>query len=225
MKLLYTLAAIFVLVLTQANAQQRDSPDQIKTDKGTLTIQPIQHGTLVLIWNNKTIYVDPTGGAEAFSGIAKPDVILITDIHGDHLHKETLDAIETEGAVMVVPQAVADQLPGKYKSQLKVISNGDSTTLAGILIKAVPMYNLPESEDARHTKGRGNGYVLRLGGKNVYISGDTEGTPEMRALKDIDVAFVSMALHHGCVPGGQCCARFQAQSDIPLSLPGTGRPE
>lgn len=188
------LAAFFSFALLHANAQQRDTPDQVKTEKGNLSIQPIQHGTLVLNWDNKTIYVDPIGGAEAFKGITKPDMILITDIHGDHMNMETLDAHETTGTVMIMPQAVADQLPEKYKSQLKVIGNGESTTQLGIPIAAVPMYNLPESEDARHTKGRGNGYILNMGGKKVYLSGDTEGTPEMRALKDIDVAFISMNL-------------------------------
>ncbi|RDV16328.1 MBL fold metallo-hydrolase [Pontibacter diazotrophicus] len=194
MKLTTTLAALFTLTLLQANAQHRDSPDQVQTNKGNLSIQPIQHGTLVLNWDNKTIYVDPTGGAEAFTGIAKPGMILITDIHGDHLNQETLDALETDGTVMVVPQAVADQLPDKYKGQLKVIGNGESTTLLEIPITAVPMYNLPESEESRHTKGRGNGYILNMGGKNIYLSGDTEGTPEMRGLQNIDVAFVSMNL-------------------------------
>lgn len=194
MKFIPILAAFFSFTFLQANGQQRDTPDQIKTTKGPLTIQPVQHGTLVLQWNNKTIYVDPTGGAEAFKGIAKPDLILITDIHGDHLNKETLDAIETEGAIMVVPQAVAEQLPETYKQQLKVVANGESITQAGIAIKAVPMYNLPETADTRHPKGRGNGYILKMGGKKVYLSGDTEGIPEMRALKNIDVAFVSMNL-------------------------------
>ena len=194
MKLKSIVTFFFAFALLQVNAQQRATPDQVKTNKGNLTIQPIQHGTLVLNWDNKTVYVDPTGGAEAFSGVAKPDMILITDIHGDHFNKETLDALQTENTVMVVPQAVADQLPEKYKNQLTVIGNGESTTKLGIPITAIPMYNLPESAESRHTKGRGNGYILNLGGKNIYLSGDTEGIPEMRALKNIDVAFVSMNL-------------------------------
>ena len=194
MKLKTALATFLIFMLLQVQAQQRETPDRIKTNKGPLTVQPIQHGTLVLNWDNKTIYVDPTGGAAAFEGVAKPDLILITDIHGDHMDPKTLNAINADGAVMVVPQAVADKLPEKFKPQLKVIGNGESTTEAGISIEAIPMYNLPESADARHTKGRGNGYILQMGGKNIYISGDTEGIPEMRDLKNIDVAFVSMNL-------------------------------
>jgi L-ascorbate metabolism protein UlaG (beta-lactamase superfamily) len=193
MKLKSMLTAFFTIALLQANAQSA-TPDKLETEKGTVTIQPVLHGTVVFNWNGKTIYVDPYGGAEAFTGIAKPDLILITDIHGDHMDPKTLDAIDTEGAVMLVPQAVADQLPEKYKSQAKVIGNGESTTLMDMEIAAIPMYNLPETEDSRHIKGRGNGYILSIGGKKIYLSGDTEDIPEMRALKNIDVAFVSMNL-------------------------------
>jgi len=193
MKLKLMLAALFSLALLQSNAQQTE-PDQIETKKGPLLIQPVQHASLVLTWNGKTIYVDPTGGATAYTGIADPDLILITDIHGDHMDPKTLDALQTDGTVLVAPQAVADQLPDKYKNQVVVLANGKNTTQLGIPISAIPMYNLPEATDAMHPKGRGNGYILDLGGKRVYIAGDTEGIPEMRSLKNIDVAFVPMNL-------------------------------
>nr|WP_246597215.1 MBL fold metallo-hydrolase [Pontibacter aydingkolensis] len=178
----------------QAQQQKKPSPDQIKTNKGALLVQPITHGSVVLKWNGKTIYVDPYGGAEMYKGISKPDLILITDIHGDHMDPKTLDAIETSGVKIVVPQAVADKLPEKYKDQAVVINNGETTSQHNIQIKAIPMYNLPETEDSRHPKGRGNGYILTIGGRQVYISGDTEDIKEMRELKNIDVAFVSMNL-------------------------------
>ncbi len=177
---------------TLVSFSQRPAPDQIETSTGILAIQPILHGSLALSWNNKTICVDPYGGSAAFQGIAAPDLILITDIHGDHLNPETLNALETSGTVIVAPQAVADQLPENLKSKTVVLGNGKETTQMGVRIKAIPMYNLPEASDSRHTKGRGNGYVLLLGGKSIYISGDTEDIPEMRSLKDIDVAFICM---------------------------------
>ncbi|MDV3310596.1 MAG: MBL fold metallo-hydrolase [Cyclobacteriaceae bacterium] len=173
---------------------QRPAPDKIATNKGDLTIQPVLHGSLVLQWNGQTIYVDPYGGAEAFAGLSNPNLVLITDIHGDHMNVETLDALNTQSAKLVVPQAVADQLPGSYKDRLVILANGDETRIGEISIRAIPMYNLPDDETSRHTKGRGNGYVLELGGKRVYISGDTEDIPEMRQLKNIDVAFVCMNL-------------------------------
>lgn len=193
MKLRIVLAALLSVVLLDVSAQKASS-DQVETKKGALTIQPIEHASLVFEWDNKTIYVDPTGGAEAYEGIASPDLILITDIHGDHLNKETLNALNTEKAIVVAPQAVADQVPEKLKNKVIVLANDKSTTQIGIPIRAVPMYNLRESREAMHPKGRGNGYILSLGGKNVYISGDTEDIPEMRALKNIDVAFVCMNL-------------------------------
>lgn len=191
MKLIPLLLLYAVTISAQA---QRAAPDEIETSAGPLLIQPILHGCLVLTWNEKTIYVDPYGGAKAFEGIKSPDLILITDIHGDHLNAETLNAIETSKAKLIVPQAVADQLPEPLKGKAVIVGNGNRVTEHGISIAAIPMYNLPETPDSRHPKGRGNGYILTLGGKDVYLSGDTEDIPEMRALKNVDVAFVCMNL-------------------------------
>lgn len=193
MKLQTILLLLFTVILFQAKAQ-RATADLIPTNKGQLTIQPITHGSVVLIWDNKTIYVDPYGGAQSYEGIPLPDLILITDIHGDHMDLKTLEGINTSRAVMVVPQAVAEKLPQNYKEKVVVIGNGDKTEQKGISITAIPMYNLPESADSRHPKGRGNGYVLNIAGKNIYFSGDTEDIPEMRSLKNIDVAFICMNL-------------------------------
>jgi L-ascorbate metabolism protein UlaG (beta-lactamase superfamily) len=107
---------------------------------------------------------------------------------------KTLDEIQTTKATIVAPKAVAEKLPESLKGNLVVLHNGQSTTQFEIKIMAIPMYNLPESPDSRHTKGRGNGYVLTMGGKRVYLSGDTSDIPEMRKLKKIDVAFVCMNL-------------------------------
>jgi L-ascorbate metabolism protein UlaG (beta-lactamase superfamily) len=142
-----------------------------------------------------TIYVDPTGEKAAFPGIKSPDMILITDIHGDHFDPKTIASVRTASTVIIVPKAVADLMPDSLKgAKTHILNNGENAVLSGINIAAIPMYNLPESPTAKHTKGRGNGYVLTIGGKNIYISGDTQGIPEMRALKNIDIAFVCMNL-------------------------------
>src|SRR4051812_22439660 len=194
MKIKHAFTILFSSAIMFAQAQLT-KPDVVKVEGGELTIQPITHATLVLKYNNKNIYIDPTGGADAFKGLAAPDMILVTDIHGDHMDTNTIAAINTTNAVLIVPQAVADKLPATTdKQKLVVLKNGDKTAQAGITIAAIPMYNLPEAADAFHTKGRGNGYVLTIGGKNIYISGDTEDIPEMRALKNIDIAFVCMNL-------------------------------
>lgn len=187
------LSAVIYLVLSFTICiAQRSAPDAIETSTGKLSIQPILHATLAMTWNNLTIYVDPYGGAKAFEGLAAPHLILITDIHGDHMNLETLKAIETTRALIIAPQAVREKLPEELANQTIPLSNGASHKQFDITITAVPMYNLPETEDSRHPKGRGNGYVLELGGKRIYISGDTEDIAEMRALTNIDVAFVCM---------------------------------
>ncbi|MDB5156196.1 MAG: fold metallo-hydrolase [Mucilaginibacter sp.] len=194
MKLRLILTFFISLGILSAKAQLI-APDHEMVKGGQLTIQPVNHASLVLTYQNKNIYVDPVGGADAYKGLGTPDVIMITDIHPDHLDPKTIEAINTAHAVLLVPQAVADQLPATTdKSKLVILKNGQATTQLGIAISAIPMYNLPESPTAYHTKGRGNGYVLKIGGKNIYISGDTSDIPEMRSLKDIDIAFVCMNL-------------------------------
>ncbi len=186
-------ALVFAFIFTRAEAQ-RVPADVIATKTGSLTVQPVQHASLVLEAGGKTLYSDPVGGAVAYKGLPTLDVLVITHTHGDHFDTATLSAIKTPATIIVVPQSVADLLPGWDKSRMIVLKNGDHTQAAGISIQAVAMYNLPSDPVVRHPKGLGNGYVLNLGGKNIYISGDTEGIPEMRALKNIDIAFVCMNL-------------------------------
>ncbi len=159
-----------------------------------IKIIPIEHATAILEWEKITIYIDPVGGAEAFKGHKQPDLILITDIHGDHLSVETLQELNTEKAKIMVPQAVADKMPPEFAPQIDVLNNGDSKERYGITVEAIPMYNLREEALQFHTKGQGNGYILNIGGQRLYFSGDTEDIPEMRSLKAIDMAFVCMNL-------------------------------
>jgi len=194
MKFKFVIALFLSAVIVSARAQ-RAQPDHEKVKGGELTIQPITHATLVLTYQNKNIYIDPTDGSDAFKGLAAPDMIVITDIHGDHFDPKTISAINTANAIIIAPKAVADKLPATMdKQKLVVMNNGETSTQLGISIMAIPMYNLPESATAFHTKGRGNGYVLTIGGKRIYISGDTADIPEMKALKNIDIAFVCMNL-------------------------------
>jgi len=184
------LAALLALSSVEGLALAQDT---IKTDKGDLTVTPIQHATFVMKWGGKTIFVDPTGGGDAFKEHGKADLILVTDIHGDHHDPKTLSAVRTPESMVVVPAAVAEKM-GADKGAAKILANGEKTACGEIGIEAIPMYNLTEERKKNHTKGRGNGYVLSIGGKRIYISGDTEDIPEMRQLKDIDAAFVCMNL-------------------------------
>jgi L-ascorbate metabolism protein UlaG (beta-lactamase superfamily) len=172
---------------------QRSAPDSFDTKMGPLVVQPIQHASLILTVKGLTIYADPSN-PDNYKGLTPPDIILITDIHGDHFDIKTIEAVKKPGTMLVVPQVCADKLPAADKDHVVILKNGDDTKLSDIKIHAIPMYNLPESSTAMHTKGRGNGYVLDIGGKLIYLSGDTQGIPEMRSLKNIDVAFICMNL-------------------------------
>jgi L-ascorbate metabolism protein UlaG (beta-lactamase superfamily) len=167
--------------------------DTIKADKGDIAIHPVEHASFAMKWNGKTIVVDPTKGGDAWKEFGKPDLLLVTDIHGDHYDPKTLSAVRAPDTVVIVPAAVAEKM-GADKGSAKVLANGEKTKVGDIEVEAVPMYNLTEDRKKFHTKGRGNGYVVTMGGKRIYISGDTEDIPEMRALKDIDAAFVCMNL-------------------------------
>ena len=169
-----------------------------KIPKHVLEIIPISHGTLLLEYAKTTIYIDPVGGITAFEGQQSPDIILITDIHGDHLNIETLEAIHKPHTKIIAPKAVVDLLPEALKTKISIVSNFQSITLTvnhtKIGVEAIPMYNLREEALQYHPKDRGNGYVLTIADKRIYISGDTEDIPEMRALKNIDIAFICMNL-------------------------------
>tara|TARA_R110000823_G_scaffold118523_2_gene242528 strand:- start:1369 stop:2196 length:828 start_codon:yes stop_codon:yes gene_type:complete len=180
---------------TSDNVEETADASKILKMKGDeIKITPIEHATAVIEWNDITIYIDPTGGPTAFKNQKKPDLILITDIHGDHFNKETLEAIDISKATFVVPQAVADEMPDEFADKLEILANGSSKELNGIIIEAIPMYNLREEAKDFHVKGRGNGYILTIDNQRIYFSGDTEDIPEMRSLKNIDKAFVCMNL-------------------------------
>jgi L-ascorbate metabolism protein UlaG (beta-lactamase superfamily) len=175
-------------------AEKTLTGDRVPTSDGDLIIHPINHATLALGWKDLVIYVDPVGGARRFADLPPPNLILVTDIHGDHFSAETLQAVAGEKAALVVPPAVAEQLPARLRPRAVVLANGQSNQVAGVPVEAIAAYNLTPERTKFHPKGRGNGYVLTLGNRRVYISGDTEGVPEMLALRDITVAFVCMNL-------------------------------
>lgn len=165
--------------------------ESFQTTEGELLITPILHSSLVLQWNDLTILSDPYGGAQKYEAFT-PDLVLITDIHGDHLNSKTLAGLDLSKATLIAPQVVIDKLGDIQFKEMHALGNGNSIDWQSIKVEAIPMYNLPETEDSRHPKGRGNGYVLNMGGKRIYISGDTEDIKEMRALQNIDIAFVCM---------------------------------
>jgi L-ascorbate metabolism protein UlaG (beta-lactamase superfamily) len=170
------------------------SEETVTVEASAPTITPISHATMVLQWGETIIYTDPVGGAEAFAGQKPATLVLVTDIHGDHLSTSTLSAVVGEGTTLIAPQAVKDLLPEALAARVIVLANDATITEQGLTITGIPMYNVPETDDSRHPKGRGNGYLVEKEGYRVYIAGDTANTPSMRALTDIDMAFIPMNL-------------------------------
>ena len=138
----------------------------------------------------------PWAAARPFAGLPRPDLVLVTHIHFDHFDPTTLAALAppTGQLTIIVPKSVAEKIPEtlRGKTDVKILANGEKTEVQGIGIEAVAAYNITPGKEKFHPQGRDNGYVLTLGGKRIYIAGDTEDTAEMRALKDIDIAFLPM---------------------------------
>jgi L-ascorbate metabolism protein UlaG (beta-lactamase superfamily) len=190
-------AAIAVAVPVMLSAA-RPVPDKIPATGGDITIAPINHATLQITHGAHVIDVDPVAAAGSFDGLAAPTLILITDIHGDHLDPAVVAKLKTASTKVVAPQAAASKLDAPV-----VMANGETKMVDGLSIEAVPMYNLtrgPAAGQLFHDKGRGNGYIVTIGGKRIYIAGDTEAIPEMKALKNIDVAFIPMNLPYTMTP-------------------------
>ena len=173
--------------------------DVVPTDDGDITVHPIEHASLVLHFGSEAIYVDPVGGAALYEGLPAPTAILITHGHGDHFDLPTLEAIA--GTVPILAnQDVFDQLPEALKANASALVNGAETTLNGLTVRAVAAHNTTEERMQYHPVGVGNGYVIELGGKRVYVAGDTEPTDDMLGLTDIEMAFLPMNLPYTMTP-------------------------
>jgi L-ascorbate metabolism protein UlaG (beta-lactamase superfamily) len=212
------IALVFTAALA-TSALAADQTQSFSTSAGQVKITPIYHATAEITAGSDKIVIDPAKPAK-IDGIGPADLILITDIHGDHMDAADVTALSKAGTVVIAPSAVA-----KTITQAKVIGNGESTTWRKWKITAVPMYNINHNQpngQPFHEKGRGNGYVLNYGGKNFYFAGDTEGTPEMRALKNIDVAFIPMNLPYTMTPdeAADAVKAFHPKVAIPYHYKG-----
>ncbi len=172
--------------------------DLLHTSAGDLSITFLGHASLLMVFNGKNIFVDPFGKVADYSSLPKADIIFSTHEHFDHLDPQALAAIRTPQTIMVLNPAGANQVGGGITMQ-----NGDKQTVAGLQVEAIPAYNLVHKrEDGQpfHPKGVGNGYILTFGDKRLYLAGDTENIPEMKALKKIDIAFLPMNLPYTMTP-------------------------
>jgi L-ascorbate metabolism protein UlaG (beta-lactamase superfamily) len=160
-----------------------------------VSIVPISHASAVVQWEDTLIFADPVGEASVYTEYGTPDIVFITHRHGDHFDKDNLPAMLSESTTLIAPQDVVDQLPEGIVANVVVMAPGETATINPLTLEAVAAYNTrPEAQDF-HPQSRGDiGVVLDDGTSRVYFSGDTEGTPEMLALQNIDVAFISMNL-------------------------------
>jgi L-ascorbate metabolism protein UlaG (beta-lactamase superfamily) len=214
------IGALSLLMLAFASPAGAADTQTFPTSAGPVRITPIYHASTLIEAGGKVIYLDPAKPAK-LAGLPKADLILITDIHGDHMDPDSIREIAKAGTQIFAPPAVVVTV-----TDAKPIGNGESKTWQGWTIEAIPAYNLkrgPAPGKLFHDKGRGNGYVLTYGGKRFYFSGDTEGIPEMRALENIDVAFVCMNLPYTMPPeeAADAVKAFHPQIVIPYHYRGS----
>jgi len=189
----------FVLVIAAtAAAQGQFETDTLATSQGDVTITFIGHGTLMFTFGSKVIHIDPWGKLADYSACPKADIILITHEHSDHLDPDVIEMLRTDSTDLVLTETCAEKITGGM-----IMKNGDVDTVQGIPIEAVPAYNIVhkrENGQPFHPQGMGNGYIIAFGDLRVYVAGDTENTPEMKALQDIDAAFLPMNLPYTMTP-------------------------
>jgi len=209
-------------VLCAAAAPNRQA-DTLETPAGPLRITPLYHGSVMLEFGGKVIHVDPWSQAD-YTDIPQADLILITHTHADHMDAPLINKLKKPTTIVVGPPAVTDTLNGAV-GDTDAISNGEKKTVMGIEIEAVPMYNLVNGSapgKPYHHKGIGNGYILSFGGTRVYFSGDTECTPEMKALRNITVAFIAMNPPRTMLPAeaAACVEAFRPKIVYPYHYRG-----
>ena len=196
--LLLFINVLSLIMVLSAFSQKEFGTDIIKTSAGDLKITFVGHGTLMFNFGGKVIHVDPYSTLADYNILPKADLILLTHEHRDHLDLKALNMVRTEKTVVVLTETCAKQLQGGI-----VMMNGDVKTVEGFKIEAVPAYNIVHKRETGqpfHPKGVGNGYIITFGDKRVYVAGDTENVPEMKSLKNIDVAFLPMNLPYTMTP-------------------------
>ena len=189
------LASVASIAVSEGPALEKDT---LPTSGGDLEVTFVGHGSLYLGFGGRVIHVDPFGKLADYRTLPKADLVLITHAHGDHLDASALAAIRKPETRILVASACEGKVEGAT-----VLRNGETTTLLGVSVEAVPAYNLVHKRPDGtpfHPKGEGNGYVVTFGKSRVYVAGDTENVPEMLALKGIDVAFLPMNLPYTMTP-------------------------
>ncbi len=192
------LTLIFALIVMPAISQEVPEYDKISTSVGPVEMHFIGHGSLMFKVNGYVIYIDPARSSGNFDFVPKADLILVTHQHGDHLDPALIDTLRKPQTLLFCNEKSTEKVPWGM-----VMKAGDRQEINNIIIEAVPAYNIVHESSPGHPyhpKGEGIGYILTIGGKRFYIAGDTENIPEMKALRNIDVAFLPMNLPYTMTP-------------------------
>jgi len=198
MRVFFTTLFLLFFASNPALSTAQFEKDVLPTSGGELEITFLGHGTLMLSYEGKIIHIDPYSKVADYSRLPRADIILLTHHHRDHLDPVALELVRTDKSTVLLSQLCSQSLNGGI-----IMNNGDFQVISGIKVEAVPAYNLVHKRDTGevfHPKGEGNGYVLTFGDTRLYVAGDTENTPEMKDLKDIDFAFLPMNLPYTMTP-------------------------
>ncbi|MDD4822469.1 MAG: MBL fold metallo-hydrolase [Bacteroidales bacterium] len=182
-RLLFILGVISSGIVSAATF---DTDTFLTQKKENVILTFIGHGSLMLSYNNQIIQIDPVTRYADYSTLPKADAILITHEHGDHLDAKAIETLTKKETLLFVNEA-----SGKKLGKGSVMKNGEKKTILDrITIETVAAYNITPGRENLHPRFNGNGYVLTMDGLRIYIAGDTEDIPEMKELKNIDVAFL-----------------------------------
>jgi L-ascorbate metabolism protein UlaG (beta-lactamase superfamily) len=193
-----SLTLMIVAMTSSVFFQSVPASDKINTSAGVVEMYFIGHGSLMFRMNEFVIHIDPVRSSGSYTNLPKADLILVTHEHSDHLDADLIRDLRKDGTIMLCNAKSSAQIPWA-----RMMKPGDSNLINGITVEAVYAYNIKNVRapgQPFHPKGIGNGYVLTIGDKKFYIAGDTENIPEMKELKNIDVAFLPMNLPYTMTP-------------------------
>jgi len=191
MKIVLAFIVVMTIGTLTANAQVAIKKDVIKTSAGDLELMFIGHASLLMTFQGQIIHVDPYGKMADYTKLPKADLVFITHDHNDHFDVKALESIQKKDTVVILPPICSEKVPEGW-----IMENGERLTVKGIAIQAIPAFNIVHKRangQFFHPKGLGNGYVLTMGDKRIYVAGDSENIPEMKTLKAIDCAFLPMS--------------------------------
>jgi L-ascorbate metabolism protein UlaG (beta-lactamase superfamily) len=228
---------LLVAAMVSVGQAQMPSTTSVTAPGGAIVITALGHASVQIEQGGKVVIVDPVAMMADLSKAKQADLILVTDIHGDHFDAAAVEKLRKPGAPVVVPQAVADmqKIPNPTVMANATMRTNEQS-LAGITVIAVPAYNVqrgPAPGQLYHPRGRGQGYVLAFSDKlavvrqnqagQVYVAGDTECVPAMTTwVKDVNVALMPMNLPYTMTPAeaAACVKDFKPKVAIPYHYMG-----